>query len=47
MEVPVGEEEAKVVQSLVDDLKAIAEVLVALPLRSLPGVEPESDETLK
>jgi hypothetical protein len=47
LEVPVGEEEAKVVQSLVNDLKAIAGVLVALPPRSLPNVEPESDGTLQ
>lgn len=47
LEVPVGEEKAKVVQSLVNDLKAIAGVLVALPPRSLPDVEPESDETLQ
>jgi len=47
LEVPVGEEKANVVQSLVNDLKAIAGVLVALPPRSLPSVEPESDETLE
>lgn len=46
LEIPEGEEKDGVVRSLVDDLKAVAAVLDALPPKTAQsGVQEESDET--
>jgi len=46
LEIPEGEEKDGVVRSLVDDLKALAEVLDALPPQAAQGqVQEGSDET--
>ncbi len=41
LDIPVGEEQSGVIRSLVDDLRAIAEVLGALPPKPIATVEPE------
>ncbi len=46
LEIPVGEEKARVIRSLVDDLKAIAAVLGTLPpkTKTMASVEQERDD---
>ena len=41
LDIPVGEEREGVIRSLVDDIKAIAAVLGALPPKTLPSAEEE------
>lgn len=41
LDIPVGEEKAGVIRSVVDGLKAIAEVLDALPPKTMTSAEPE------
>jgi hypothetical protein len=41
LEIPVGEEKAGVMRSLVDDIKAIAAVLATLPPKSAESAEQE------
>jgi hypothetical protein len=44
LDVPSGQERDSVVRALVDDLKAIGQVLSALPPKPTASVEPESNE---
>jgi hypothetical protein len=44
LDIPAGEEKVGVVRSLVDDIKAIAGVLDALPPQPVASAEQESDD---